>query len=59
MVTPKKINLLKLLNSAKIDLELDSLSEFDTVSFTKWKRFHNFINRKSFSHFLVDNKHFL
>ena len=59
MVTPKKINLLKLLNSAKIDLELDSLSEFDKVSFTKWNRFHNFINRKSLSHFLVDNKHFL
>ena len=53
MMTPEQIN------SAEIDLDLDSLSEFDAVSFTKWNQFHTFINRKSFSYFLVDNERYL
>ena len=33
-----------------------SSPKFDAVSFTKWNWFHTFINRKYFSHFLVDNE---
>ena len=36
-----------------------SSPKFDAVSFTKWNWFHTFINRKYFSHFLVDNEHYL
>ena len=53
MMTPEQIS------SAKIDLELDSFFKFDAVSFTEWKQFHTFINRKSLSYFLVDNEHYL